>query len=148
MTGTELVSETKTELVHWMQGADIDEDDNTDEMTYALAQRILGADTPEKVVEVDDVRPTRVLAGTTFTVTGIVWRRSTKTENGPGRYALMHCVDEDGVAFLSSCGATKVILQLRKFEHEGWLPATFTLSSQETAAGRTVLELVAPKGLF
>lgn len=134
----------KADLVRWMQGADITEDDNTDEMTYDLAMRILQAENQAEALSKDDVRPVKDLIEDTFVVHGVTWRKSTKSEDGAGRYAVMQCTDADGVKFLSSCGATKVVLQLRKAELEGWFPWKVQLDAVTTSNNRTVYELAPP----
>jgi len=148
MTSTELVTLTKPELIAWMRGDDLTDDDNTDELTYETAMRILAATDEAGVLAVDDVRPVKDLIDSTFLIRGVTWRKSTKSEDGAGRYALLQCTDADGVNFLTSCGATKVVLQVRKYEVAGWLPAAVTLSSQTTSNNRTVYELTPPKGNF
>lgn len=149
MTGTtELVPLTKADLVAWMRGDEITDDDNTDEMTYDLALRILQADDQAAVLSKDDVRPVNTLIDASFVVTGVTWRKSTKSEDGAGRYAVMSCVDGDGVKFLSSCGATKVVLQLRKAELEGWFPWKVQLDAVTTSNNRTMYELAPPQADF
>jgi len=148
MTSTDLVPLTKAELTAWLSGADITEDDTTDEITYDQALRIFNAETPEEVLRDDQVRKAATLEGQTFTVLSVSWRKSTKSEDGAGRYAFMTCADPDGVKFLTSCGATKVVLQLRKAELAGWLPWTVSLDAIDTNAGRTMLQLSAPSPDF
>jgi hypothetical protein len=142
--GGEIVPMRKEELVAWLKGADITDDDASDELAYEMALRILQAEDASAMLAQDDVRPVRELVGEAFTVRSVAWRKSTKSENGEGRYAVMACVDRDGEAFLSSCGATKVVLQLRKAQIEGWLPMTFVLNEETTSNNRTVYELIAP----
>lgn len=141
-TTGDLVPMTQAMLVQWLRGEDIPDDDNSDELTYEMALKILGADSPEAALAKDDVRKVASLVGTGFAVRSVQWRRSTKSEDGAGRYAVMQCVDADGVAFLSSCGATKVVLQLRKAQLAGWLPWKVSLDATETSNNRTVYELV------
>lgn len=148
MTGTEVQTLTQAELVAWMRGTDIPDDDNTDELTYDLALRILQADDEATVFAQDDVRPVASLVGATFLIRKVQWRKSTKSEDGAGRYALLSCTDSDGVNFLTSCGATKVVLQVRKAELAGWLPWKVELTAQTTSANRTVYELTAPRPDF
>lgn len=148
MTSTELVSLTKAELTDWLRGTDISEDDTTDEITYDQAMRILGADTADEVLHDDQVVKSSELVGQTFTVLAVSWRKSTKSEDGAGRYAFLTCVNGDGEQFLTSCGATKVVLQLRKAELAGWLPWQVALGAVETNAGRTMLQLEAPDSGF
>lgn len=148
MTSTELQTLTQAELVAWMKGTDIPDDDNTDELTYELALRILQADDEAAVLARDDVRPVASLIGSTFLIRSVNWRKSTKSEDGAGRYALLSCTDTDGVNFLTSCGATKVMLQVRKAELAGWLPWKVELTSQTTSNNRMVFELTAPRADF
>jgi predicted aspartyl protease len=132
----------------WLRGDDLGDVDEVDQLDYETALRILGADTLAKALEPDDVRKSRDLVGKTFVVSSVKWRRSTKSEDGAGRYAVMSCVDEDGVPFITSCGATKVVLQLRRAQLGNDLPAQFSLAADETSAGRTVMSLVAPEAPF
>lgn len=148
MTSTELVTMTQKELVAWLDADDLEETEDDYAFDYENAMRIMTAASPDEVLKVDDVRKVATLIDDVFTVRSIVWRKSTKRKDGKGRYAVMSCVDKDGVPFVASCGATKVVLQLRKYEVAGWLPAAFTLSAAETNSGNTVYELVAPKGNF
>lgn len=144
----EMVPMTPELIAAWLHGDDITEEDQTDELDYETALRILSAETPDAVLAQDDVRKVADLIGKQFIVTGVAWRKSTKSDDGKGRYAVMSCVDPDGVAFISSCGATKVVLQLRKGQLAGWLPWQVELSSTETSNGRTVYELVVPEAPF
>lgn len=139
---------TKELLTRWLKGEDLTEEDATPEVDYEQALRILNAESPEAALSQDDVRKVATLADTTFVIRGVTWRRSTKAEDGEGRYAVMSCVDANGEAFLSSCGATKVILQLRKAEVAGWLPWQVTLNTETTSNNRTIYELVAPEQPF
>lgn len=148
MTSTDLVPLTKVELTAWLSGADITEDDTSDEITYDQALRILGAETSAEVLKDDAVVKSADLVGRTFVVTAVSWRKSTKSEDGAGRYAFMTCVNADGEQFLSSCGATKVVLQLRKAELAGWLPWKVSMEAIDTNAGRTMLQLTAPESDF
>lgn len=135
-------------VVRWLDGADISEDDEAGIDVLALAESILGAKDEAGVFAQDDVRKNDVLRDQTFAVLSLVWRKSTKRDDGQGRYALCRCVDADGAQFIWSTGATKVVLQLRKAQLEGWLPWTVTLNAEQTASGNTVLELVAPSPDF
>lgn len=132
----------------WLDGDALTEDDVAEFDAFALAQKILGADTPEKVLSQDDIRKSAELVGETFAILGVVWRKSVKREDGKGRYAVLSCADEDGAGFMWSCGATKVVLQVRKAQLEKWLPWVVTLNSEETNSGNTVYELVAPSPDF
>lgn len=152
-TGTEVetvkdaqvVPLTQAQLVSWLQAEDIEDDDSTDELAYEMAVRILNATDQDAVLAQDDVRPVAGLVGEGFVVRSVVWRKSTKSEDGKGRYAIMQCVDGDGAAFMTSCGATKVVLQLRKAEVAGWFPWHVELNQETTSNNRTVYELVAPE---
>lgn len=139
-----LVPMTKEVLVAWLNADDIDEDDNNDDLDYELAVRILTADDSAAVLKQDDVRPIATLEDRDFVVRGVTWRKSTKSDDGKGRYAVLSCVDMDGEAFLTSCGATKVVLQLRKAEISGWFPWHVVLNTETTSNNRTIYELVAP----
>lgn len=138
----------KADLVAWLRGEDISEDDNTDEITYDQAVRILSASSSEEALKDDDVRPSKTLVGQSFVVLGVSWRKSTKAEDGAGRYAFLRCADSDGEPFYTSCGATKVVLQVRKAELDGWFPWQVELEANDTAAGRTMLQLTTPSEPF
>lgn len=140
----EMVPMTQELIVAWLAGEDITEEDATDEFDYATAMKILGADTPEAALAQDDVRKFADLVGKQIVITAVTWRKSTKSDDGKGRYAVLSCADADGVPFLSSCGATKVVLQVRKGQLDGWLPWQVEVSASETSNGRTVYELVMP----
>lgn len=144
----ELVPLDKATLVGWLNGDDISDDDESDDLVYEQALKILQAEDAAAVLERDQVVKVADLVGQTFTVLGVSWRKSTKQEDGKGRYALMRCVDHEGAQFLASCGATKVVLQLRKAEISGWLPWTVEMSSESTSNNRTIFELVAPSPDF
>lgn len=138
----DMVPMTQALLVSWLRGEDIAEDDDSDELAYELAVRILGAESEAEALKQDDVRKVATLVDQNFVVLSVTWRKSTKSEDGAGRYALMRCADADGVPFLSSCGATKVVLQLRKAQLAGWLPWRVSLNAEETSNKRTIYELV------
>lgn len=139
----ELVPMTQAMLTAWLDGEAITEDDNNDELSYELAVRILGASSEADALKQDDVRKVDTLIGKSFVVRSVTWRKSTKRADGKGRYAVMQCVDADGVPFIASCGATKVVLQLRKAQLAGWMPWKVALNAAETSTGNTVYELVA-----
>lgn len=138
----ELVPMTQAMLVEWLNGEDIAEDDGSDENVYELALKILGAETEADVLKQDDVRKIETILDQAIVVRSIRWRKSTKRDDGKGRYALMQCVDADGAPFIASCGATKVVLQLRKAQLAGWLPWRVTFNGEQTQGGNTVYELV------
>lgn len=140
----EMVPLTQELIVAWLAGEDITEEDATDEFDFATAMKILGADSPEAALAQDDVRKFADLVDKEMVITAVTWRKSTKSEDGKGRYAVLSCIDPDGVPFLSSCGATKVVLQARKAQLDGWLPWRVAVSSTQTSNGRTVFELVMP----
>lgn len=140
----QLVPLTKTELVAWLNGDDILEDDDNDELAYELAVRILSAEDETAVFKQDDVRKPETMADRDFVVRSISWRKSTKSKSGKGRFALMNCADHDGLPFIMSCGATKVVLQLRKAEISGWFPWHVVLNVETTSNNRDIYELVAP----
>jgi hypothetical protein len=148
MTGQEVVTLTKDELKAWVRGDDIETVDADGELDYAQAMEILQAETPRDALANLEVRPENGLWGTTFTVVSIHWRKGDKNADGNNRYAFCRCADSDGVQFGTSLGGGKVILQLRKFEVEGWLPATFTYEAVETNNGRHLRQLVVPEGQF
>lgn len=144
----DMVPMTPELITAWLAGEDITEEDATDEFDFATAMKILGADSPEAALAQDDVRPFKTLIDTQMVISAVTWRKSTKSDDGKGRYAVLSCVDKDGVAFLTSCGATKVVLQVRKAQLDGWLPWQVQASSTETSNGRTVFELVMPDEPF
>lgn len=144
----EIAVPDKATLVAWLSGDDISDDDESDDLVYEQALKILQAEDEAAVLARDQVVKVADLVGSTFTVLGVSWRKSTKSEDGKGRYALMRCVDKDGGQFLASCGATKVVLQLRKAEWQGWFPWTVEMSSEATSNNRTIFELVAPSADF
>lgn len=144
----DMVPMTPALITAWLAGEDITEEDATDEFDFATAMRILGAETPEAVLAQDDVRPFKSLVDTQLVITAVTWRRSTKSDDGKGRYAVLSCVDKDGLQFLTSCGATKVVLQVRKAQLDGWLPWQVQVSSSETSNQRTIYELVLPDEPF
>jgi hypothetical protein len=148
MTGQEVVTLTKDELKAWVRGDDIETVDQEGELDYAQAMEILTAETPKDALANLEVRPESTLQGTTFTVVSIHWRKGNKNEDGNNRYAFCRCADADGIPFGTSLGGGKVILQLRKFEVEGWLPATFTYESVETNSGRSMRQFVVPAEAF
>lgn len=140
----DMVPMTPELITAWLAGEDITEEDATDEFDFATAMKILGAESPEAALAQDDVRKFADLVDHQFVVTAVTWRKSTKSDDGKGRYAVLSCVDANGEAFLTSCGATKVVLQVRKAQLDGWLPWQVQASSTETSNGRTVFELVMP----
>lgn len=144
----EMVPMTPELIAAWLAGEDITEEDATDEFDFATAMKILGADSQEAALARDDVRKFADLIGKQMVITAVTWRRSTKSDDGKGRYAVLSCVDIDGVPFLTSCGATKVVLQVRKGQLDGWLPWQVEVSATETSNGRTVYELVMPEAPF
>ena len=117
-----MVPMTPEIIAAWLAGNDITEEDQTDQLDYETALRILSAETPEAALSLDDVRAIKDLIGKQFIVVSLTWRKSTKSDDGKGRYAIMQCADADGVKFMASCGGTKVVLQLRKAQLAGWLP--------------------------
>jgi hypothetical protein len=138
----------KAELVAWMRGDDITDEDTTDEVNYDQALRILQAFDQAAVLRDDEVVKIATLVDTDFVVLDVSWRKGNKNEGGPSRYAFMTCANNDGTKFLTSCGAAKVVLQLRKAEVEGWFPWVVRLDEIETAAGRTMYQLIAPETSF
>lgn len=148
MTSTELVPLTKSELSAWMRGDDIETVDDAGEVDYEQALAILSAETPEAVLANLEVTPERELIGQTFTIVSVTWRKGNKSENGNNRFAFVRCADENGETFATSMGGAKVVLQLRKYEIEGWLPAQFTYESVQTNNGREMRQLVAPENPF
>jgi hypothetical protein len=139
---------SKADLTAWLTGNDITEDDTTDEITYDQAVRIFKAETAGEVLRADQVVKVASLVGQTFVILSVSWRKSTKSEDGAGRYAFLTCADENGEQFLTSCGATKVVLQLRKAELAGWLPWQVSLGAVETNNNRTMLQLEEPEAGF
>jgi hypothetical protein len=139
---------TPAVLFAWLRGDDISEADLEDEISLDQALRILQAADADAVLRDDEVRKIKEMVGLVFVVTAVSWRKGSKNENGQNRYAFMTCADSDGEMFLTSCGATKVVLQLRKAEIEGWFPWQVQLDAVETAAGRTMLQLIAPSESF
>lgn len=145
----EMVPLTPELVAAWLDGDDIvDDAEPTDELDYATALRILGASDEAAALKPDDVRKSDTMVDKSFVVTAVRWRKSTKSDDGKGRFAIMSCVDEDNNAFVMSCGATKVVLQLRKAQLEGWFPWQVQLASDTTTSGNTVLSLVAPDKPF
>lgn len=148
MTKAEVVTLTKDELTKWVRGDDIQTVDSDGEIDLAQAMEILAAETPADVLAKLEMVPETQLIDTTFTVLSIHWRKGDKSDAGNNRYAFLRCVDSAGVQFGTSMGGGKVILQLRKFELEGWLPATVTYESIETNSGRHMRQLVTPSNDF
>lgn len=140
----DLVEMTNEMFTAWINGDDIEEEDGDDFDVYALARQILGAESEAEALKQDDVRKPADMHDERFTILSVVWRKSVKSDSGKGRYAVLRCVDGDGTPFLMTCGAVKVVLQVRKAQLEGWLPWTVVLNAETTASNRTVLELVAP----
>lgn len=144
-TPGELAPVSKEEIAAWLRGEDLTTEDDTPEIDLDDALRILSAETPEEALKVSEMRKIDDYDGKTFGVVSVAWRKSTRSDDGQGRYAVMHCVDEHGEQFLTTCGATRVVLQLRKFQVAGWLPAQFELRVTKTDSGNTVKELVVPE---
>jgi hypothetical protein len=138
----------KAEIEAWLKGADIVAEDDTTEIDLEDALRILSATDQAEVLRVNEMRKIDDYAERPLVVLGVTWRKSTRSEDGAGRYAVIHATDEDGEPFLVTCGATKVVLQLRKAELEGWFPWQVQVQITKTDANRTVKELVAPEKPF
>jgi hypothetical protein len=140
----ELVPMTKEMITAWLAGDDLTVEDESDDWDYETAVRILGADNAADVLKQNDIRKGRDLVGTSFSILSVAWRKSTKSEDGKGRYAVCELVDADGVPFTASFGMTKVVLQLRWAQLHGALPWQVELTSATTSNNRTVYELVKP----
>src|ERR1041385_7808298 len=117
-------------------------DENLIDLGEAI--RILSAETPDEALRKAEMRNIDTFDGKAFVVLSVAWRKSTRSDSGKGRYAVMRCVDADGVEFLTTCGATKVVPQLRKAQLPGWFPWQVQLEVTKTESGNTVKELVAP----
>lgn len=145
-TSTEVVALSRDELKAWLSGTELPED-ATDEITYEIAMRILGARDAADLFRPDQVKHADDLIGVPFLVRSVTWRRSTKSDDGTGRYAVMECADKDGQTFMASCGGTQVVLQLRAAEQRGWLPYGVTVRAMQTAAGNTAYRLESVAGI-
>jgi len=148
MSDTSVVPMSRDELTAWLDGVDLPEIDDTDEVTYEIAMQILQASSPEKLFSPDQVKHAKQLVGIPFIIRELRWRRSTAKEDGTGRYAIMQCVSRDGEAFVASCGGTQVCLQLRRAELEGWLPYCVTVRAMPTSSGFTAFRLETPDNGF
>ena len=155
--GTAMVPDTETgELVPltpqtvkaWLDGDDLTDDPDEGVVDLDEAIRILSAENPSEVLAVNEMIKIDDLAGVTFSILGVTWRRSTRGEDGKGRYAVLRCADAKDQEFLTTCGATKVILQVRKAQLAKWLPWEVSLKVTKTDANRTVKELVPPSADF
>lgn len=144
----ELVPLTPEMVGKWLEGSDLPEVADAEEIALADAVRILSADNEEEALRPTDKRESKQMVGVPFVVHAVTWLRSTKSEDGKGRYALMSCTDEQGDSFIMSCGATKVVLQLRKAQLDRWLPWQVQMESTTTNSGNTVFSLVAPEKPF
>jgi len=143
--GGDISTLSKDELARWLSGVDLQDNTDTAESDFDLAMKILGADTLDKALEPDDIRESKSMVGKTFTILAVDWHRSTKTsERGDRRYAFLRCVDEDGVKFFCSCGATQVVLMLARLLRDNQLPATMTFEAQDTNTGNTMIKLAPP----
>lgn len=140
----ELVPMTKELVKRWLEGAELGEamDENLIDLDEAI--RILSAETPAEALRKAEMRNVNDYDGKAFVVLSVAWRKSTRSDSGKGRYAVMRCVDADGAEFLTTCGATKVVLQLRRAQLAGWFPWQVQLEVTKTESGNTVKELVAP----
>lgn len=133
---------TKEELQRWLSGVDIEENDDTSESDYELALKILGTSDLADALKPDDGRTTDSLIGTEFTILSCSWRKSTKKEDGEGRYGFLWCVDADGVKFFTTCGATQPVLLLARLMRDDMLPIKVGLEATKTNSGNTMKRLV------
>lgn len=138
----------RAQVAEWLAGADLVEEDDTPDIDLDEAIRILGAANQDEVLRVNEMRKIDEYADKSFAILSVMWRKSTRTEDGAGRYAVLRCVDGEGEEFLTTCGATKVILQVRSAELKGWLPWQVQLQVTKTESNRTVKELIAPERPF
>lgn len=140
----DMVPMSKELIAQWLAGDDLTLEDESPDIDLDDAIRILSAETADEVLKVNEMRKIDTYDGKPFVVLSVTWRKSRKSDDGQGRYAVMRCVDADGAEFLTTCGATKVVLQLRWAQLHNALPWRVQLEVTTTASGNTVKELVPP----
>lgn len=142
--------ESRQVILSWLRGDDLDDEPDNEDITVAEAYRILNAETPEAALDNPTPLKGEDLVDTNFTILSVAWRRSTKKGAGNGRYAVMECVDSNGEPFIATCGATDVILKLKRAEvaDPSWFPWTVTMEAQTTETGNTMFRLAVPGADF
>lgn len=91
--------------------------ESTAEQSQAgIVARILGAEGPDKVLDMGEPTKAEELEQVPLLVSGVSWQRST-FEEGPGVYAVIDAVREDTQEQLKvTCGSVNVMTQLLKLQ--------------------------------
>jgi hypothetical protein len=96
-----------------------------------MVQRILNAETVEDVLKRAEAIHARELVDQTIVLTGVRFNESDLKADGPGFYALLEIVDENGEAQVVTCGAVTVMAQAWKLNKLGALPMRVVLREAE-----------------
>lgn len=104
-----------------------------DQISREIMDRIVQAETPEKVLEQAGTIAAEDYIGKPFVLTDARAMRSALDE-GPGVYYALNCVDpETGEPFVMTCGGRNVLAQVFRLKQLDALPRRVKI----TAAGKT-----------
>jgi len=131
MAKSEIVPFTKLELVEWLGGADLPLADDPEDAEYAMALRILGAQSADDVlVRVPRASLSQVV-GEPFTLYGVTWKRSTIKGSKNGRYAELNVTNAKDQQWVLTTGSTQVMLQLQALEQLGAMPCLVRVGASD-----------------
>jgi hypothetical protein len=148
MPGQEVVARRPYEIALMeIKGRSSAEESNTFEIAVNVADKIMGADSVEGVMDAAGAGPEDLadMEGKPFRFTGYSLRFAESSEQfrggGTGFYAIFECEDLNRETHTISTGAVNVVFQLKKLEElgvfsvEGQYDRAFTVRSKPTKNG-------------
>jgi hypothetical protein len=139
------LSASDAEILKGIAGEEVDDSViSAAEMTSSILGRILGADTLEDVDAAAgpfSAEPTRDVAGQVFVIRNVSFLptgfKDDRDEGAPLVYAVMDCVDEDGVERSIRTSSASTMAQLFQYRRLGAFPVKRRIAQSEhqTAAG-------------
>jgi hypothetical protein len=147
MTAAEIVP-TKETVARFMEAVKGKTEQSAEEVAASILDQVLSATSAEELFGATEVAHARDWIGKPFVLRGLKFNESTFNGVGPDVYAVLECVDTDGVPFVMTCGALKVIAKAWRAGDLGLLPVEVKITEAEkpTSAGfyPMDLELVPP----
>ena len=113
-----------------------------EEISAAIVADILKSASVEEVFAQQETTHAEDVLGERLLMQDVKWLGS-DVDNGPGFYALIRAVDDDGVIQLVTCGARNVMAQLFRLQELNALPiyAAIVENDRKTASGYNVMRL-------
>lgn len=129
---TDVVSLNDEQFAEWLAECESDvRNVDAEQVQLQIIARTLRADTVDAVLASDAAVSSKDYVGKPFTVLSLRWSEADDSNEGFQYFAVCQCVDTDGVPFVMTSGAARIVAQLHQLRKMDALPITLIIRKAE-----------------